>query len=623
MSNTDEPKSMALEELARETARAIRRRPDALFELERPEEVVPLLPVQELLFAIGETGVADATDLVALTTPEQLQAFLDLSWWQRDRLDLEVAQDWLGMLLELERGDLLRKVRGLDPELLGVVLRQYVQILDLSDYDADEGGHGGWQTPDTFYELLPLPPVDPDTGEVASDWDPEEDDRFSLAVRLLNRIYEADPELGRSLVMEALAGTLAELEELSYRWRAGRVADLGYESYADALEILQFVSPERLLAELRSPDPAPPPPDPGDPVSAGGVLLEPVLGRGDEPFLEACLDSLSEADRRRVTQGFTFLTNRVAAATLARPGDADDMAEVLRQTRRGLSLGLEYLTQRDAGRAPQIFERLAVATVFRVGHSLKLQLQRLVATLHQRGRLSLAATGATLLEGPWLALVEGLGRRFPELPRAFDAPELAAPAATPEAGEGSPAEKAGAPGAAREAGKTGFRPILDLDDLAHGAALVEDLAALWPLCMLGLRFDPRYLTEEGLAGCQPSEPGAVRLGDLFRTTVVRHLLGEPFNLAPLGREQLEATEAVLRQRREAAKEAGVTEAVQTRAEEALVDEVVARTRKRLEAVAVPVPERLERIVRVWLTPLLEGPLTANVLRRGPQGGATG
>jgi hypothetical protein len=76
------------------------------------------------------------------------------------------------------------------------------------------------------------------------------------------------------------------------------------------------------------------------------VLLEPWTAGAEESFLAACLETLTVEETDRVTQGFTFLANRLAAATLVKPGSVEEMREVLARARRtgaAPNLGLEYL----------------------------------------------------------------------------------------------------------------------------------------------------------------------------------------------------------------------------------------------------------------------------------------
>lgn len=559
--------------LVREVTRRMRMRPDAVFDVEEPERLVPLLPVQELLFAIQQMGVTDAGDLVALTTPAQVRAFLDLSLWTRDLLEPDESDDWLAMLLELDDPDFIEKVRGLDPELLGTILRKYAGVYDPQLQPLPDLDMAPYVTLDTFFFVFPLvPEPDPETGEIDPAWDPQGDPRFQTATRLLDKLYRMEPEFARDVVMETASSTTSELEELAFRWRSGRLADLGYETYAEALEILQFLDPSVLMDRLRAPDPAASPRDPEDLVTLGGVLLEPFVAGAEEAFLSSCLETLGFEDQDRVTLGFTFLANRIAAATLTQPGEMDQMGEVLTRARQGLNLGLEFLTRRKPETAAEVFAKVPVSMVFRVGHSLTLQLQRLVGALGRSGRLSLATHSFTLLEGPWRDLAQGLTERFPQVTRAFDD--------TPQ---------------------EGFRPILGLADLLHATQLVEDLSALWPLCFLGLKFELDWLTPSGLEGCRPSEPGAVRLGDLFRTAALSWLQGRGLRVIPMEAAELE----------NAATAVGKKAADLPAWSEELAEEVT----RILDERALTPPARLKRILQTWLVPLSTDPLAGLVLQR--------
>ena len=60
------------------------RRAEALLEEPDAAQLIPQIPVQNLYYAIKEVGLADAYDVVALATPEQVRGFLDLDVWDRD-----------------------------------------------------------------------------------------------------------------------------------------------------------------------------------------------------------------------------------------------------------------------------------------------------------------------------------------------------------------------------------------------------------------------------------------------------------------------------------------------------------------------------------------------------------
>src|SRR6185437_2737081 len=82
-------------------ARARRgRRAEAILAEPEAARLVPLLPVQELYYAIEEVGLADAGELVALASPEQVQGLIDLDAWERDHLDEAKMRGFIDALVE-------------------------------------------------------------------------------------------------------------------------------------------------------------------------------------------------------------------------------------------------------------------------------------------------------------------------------------------------------------------------------------------------------------------------------------------------------------------------------------------------------------------------------------------
>src|SRR5262245_813673 len=113
-------------------ARARRqKRAEAILAEPDVERLVPRLPVQELYYAIKEVGLADAHDLVALATAEQLQGFLDLDVWHKDQLDDLKMEAWVELLVEASPEKLAQAFEGLDAEVVALYLSRHARIYDL------------------------------------------------------------------------------------------------------------------------------------------------------------------------------------------------------------------------------------------------------------------------------------------------------------------------------------------------------------------------------------------------------------------------------------------------------------------------------------------------------------
>ena len=112
---------------------------DLLLESADPLATVRAIPPQELYLALLEVGPEDAAEVVALASAEQFRHFIDLSAWPRSDegpREGEVIR-WLRIAREGAAGRHLGRIRGqirgLDIELLALVLRRELTVHELSE----------------------------------------------------------------------------------------------------------------------------------------------------------------------------------------------------------------------------------------------------------------------------------------------------------------------------------------------------------------------------------------------------------------------------------------------------------------------------------------------------------
>ncbi len=405
-------------------ARARRgRKADAIISEPDAAALVPRLPVQELYYAIKEVGLADATELVALATPEQVQGFVDLDAWERDHLDEQRVGAWIEALAEAGYEKLGAVVEALDPEMMALWLQRQVHVYDLTIEEPPQEPEGHfYPTPDRFYLLDILP-----GGEEGK-----------AIERVLDWFYRYDLALGRRIIMGAKWEIASDLEEHAWRWRQGRMADLGYVDFYEALSIYRWLDPTSVKLDEKS-WVAPPPETPTElPAVLAGSLDE-------AGFFGKALGTLpSDAQVERLHGALVLLINKAMAADLVDPGDFDHGKEALARAVAYVGLGLEYLARGDVARAGQALGSVALERIFRVGFSLTLQLKSLADTLVKKGGVD-----AVGLDSPWDDVMRALRQRRPEYPRALDTP---------------PAE--------------GTRAFATLADVARAAAALETIAKI-------------------------------------------------------------------------------------------------------------------------------------------------
>jgi hypothetical protein len=426
MAPTDDESVIPLSRWRAALARARRgRKADAIISEPDAARLVPTLPVQELYYAIKEVGLADAAELVALATAEQVQGFVDLDVWERDHLDERRVDAWIDTLADAGYEKMGAIIEALDPEVLALWLKRQAVIYDLTIEDPPEDSEGHFfPTPDRFYLLDII--VGGEEGKALE--------------RMLDWIYRYDLELGRRIIMSAKWELDSDLEEHAWRWRQGRMADLGYVDFYEALSIYQWLDPASVKVDEHT-FVAPPPETPTElPAVLAGSLDE-------AGFFGKALGTLgSDAEVERLHGALVLLINKAMAADLVDPGDFEHGKEALGRAVAYVGLGLEYLARGDATRAGQALLSVALERIFRVGFSLTLQLKTLADTLVHKGGVDPIG-----IDAPWDDVMRALRQRRPEYPRALDTPPA-----------------------------NGTRHFATLADVARAAAALETIAKMAP-----------------------------------------------------------------------------------------------------------------------------------------------
>lgn len=501
------------------------RRMDALLESADPAAAVAALSVPDFYFLVKEVGLADAGDLVELATPQQIRGCLDLEVWDRDRVQLEAAAPWLLSVIETGPDKLAETWAGLDAELRALFLARSAIVIDhsMGEELPDEEERPAFSTPDTFFTVVVTA---------------EREDEIRLVYRLIDDLYRVDQELARHTLLSSRSELPSELEEMSYRWRSGRMADLGYADFYEALEVFRPLDPDSVRMDEATAEP--PEAAATDEARAAGLpapVAEPIAGT----FLARALEQVADAaEAERLEAALVHLVNRVLSALRVRPGDEEGVRSATAAAAATVSIGLEHLCAGKVDRAPAALAAVSLTRLHRLGHSLILRLGRMARLLAPR---SLTAGE------PSQSVLEALLRARPLFPTALDDP----------------------PGA-------DLRAFRQMADLRRVAAHLTDLAARIALAdALGVDL---------LAMAQAPEPRP-ELDDHVRTALARRLAGGELDAAPLEPDELE------RLRRGALESGRLSLADRAAALRALV-ELAARNR-----IAVA-GEVLTRLVAAWL-----------------------
>jgi hypothetical protein len=329
----------------------IARRGELLELVPSPEDLVPAMPEAELCYTVKGLGLADASWILSNATTEQLIACVDLDAWSDLGPDPAKLGEWIAALAEAGEDDLLRAAHALDPELLVLWLAERIEVTlrpPVSEADA-------WE-----------PPVDAFTLE-GQFWlrARKEKDDLSEVRAMLDVLFRQDYWRYFRLLQGCQWELPTETSEWALRWRSGRLLDLGFPSWEEAMAIYGVV-PAHALTML---------PDVGLAVQIGEWPLPiwmprlPISASARLSLFRA-LASLPEHERRPLLYGFLALANRVAVADRMPLGDSETIPTALEKAAETTSRGLDHLSSQNGLDPAEVLRRLPLERLFRVGFTL-------------------------------------------------------------------------------------------------------------------------------------------------------------------------------------------------------------------------------------------------------------
>ena len=477
---------------------------DLLLSAPDPVAFIQSLPPEELYLAVIDIGRDDAAEVVSLTSPDQFKTFIDLSCWpRRDQgaVSPEVLH-WLRLAREgggsseaaEERYKL--KLAGLDVELLSLVLRKELRVIDLVEEPDPEVSEEGqtYRTPEGRFLV-----------EFAKDGA-----GYSALRQLLDDLVAQDPFVAHRLLESLRWEMPTELEETARRWREGRLRDLGVPGIEEALGFV--ARPPRSKAAQAVGAPTIQPAAAAAPEAAAVTALTAPL-RAQAPLLDRAVARLSGAELDFAEEAIAYAANASLVAWSVQLDDATEVHRVLTDARSLLSLGLELVSGGDEAEAARAVSARPVRQIFQAALAELFRLQARARAAARGVRLPQAQT-ATLLEPPHALLLDALSATPPAVAGlAGLEPVHGPPTAGARRGQRPPAHAPSTRAA-----------------VAQADALLEEVEAMAHLfAALGLA--PAAV---GAAAEEASlAPSALRAADVLRALVLCALRSAPFTLQGL------------------------------------------------------------------------------------------
>ena len=340
-----------VEQLALVCDAPVARRRELLDLLPAPEHVIPLLPEAELVFTLKAIGLDESAWILDLATPEQVTACLDLDAWRGTTLERESLERWMAALAEVDDEALVRHLHAIDPELSVLYVKDRTEVV-LKPSDSEDAG---WEPPPGSHTL---------DGQFYLVAHGDADDLGPL-LRILHALFQSDYWAYFRLLQGAIWELPSETEEWALRWRSGRLEDLGFPPWDEAMGVYRFVSAgerERLPEEAS--------------VLETDAWKLPVwipslpTGRDARELLFRAIGELDEPERRAAFYQFVALANKIAVADRMDLADAASTPAAIEKATRWVSRGLEHVAAANDARPEDVLRRLEMQWLFRVGASL-------------------------------------------------------------------------------------------------------------------------------------------------------------------------------------------------------------------------------------------------------------
>lgn len=313
-----------------------------------PESLIPLLPEAEFCFTLKAVGLTDASWMIEYASRSQIVAGVDLDAWSGLLPDLDAFEPWIATLAAAGEPALLRGTQSLDAEMLVRYLRDRITVY-LDPRDDDWQAPPGAQTLDGQFYFAAR----------------RENDDIAHIVRLFDVIFREDYWLYYRLMQGAIWELDTDLDEWALRWRTGRLQDMGFPPWDEAMQIFGYLRPEA-RTEI---------PEIHDPLDMDAWAL-PVWMPGlpaahdSRHLVFRALADLDGDERRGFFYSFVGVANAVAVAEKMPLGDAETLPRALERTATVVSAAIEFLADQNGLSAVEILRRVDIKRLFRVGINL-------------------------------------------------------------------------------------------------------------------------------------------------------------------------------------------------------------------------------------------------------------
>lgn len=438
------------------------------------DEVVALMPDEEILLTFKGAGEDEGLALIGHCTGEQIRFVLDIDLWAEHAVDEERVIKWLGYLVSSGERTIVEFVRACDVELVVVFLSKLIQLIPFDD--AVEMGEE-------------LTSIMPDEAFIVQSMIPEETPAIRL---LLTTIMVEDRDLYNELRYSAYRGITAETEDEAYRWRNSRLEEKGILEYVEAAGIYECL-PEPGIRKLVGRR-ARPYYSMGDHIQVPAFY--PLALSGSRPLYYELLEAHDDdVVKSRITGDVSYVTNRLLVADGRTIGDVDATRAALSRLFSLANVGLLHISEKIAKTPVEVLEAVPVSDLFRTGLTLVVGLKSEADDVAGKCSAQSEWPEYALFEDFQVGVLKGLRMKVPQYYE---------------------------PGATAT---EDYRDFMTTEEVTTAGKVLQQISVLMEACYNKL-------------GILPGTAGTADFGNVLMTGFAHFALENEFDVAPLTRGEL-------------------------------------------------------------------------------------
>jgi len=314
------------------------------------EQVVRLLPEEDIYYMIKEIGEEDAIPVLALLSTKQLQYVFDMEWWRGDKFVPQNALDWLRWVAKANDQLLLDWILTEDFDLKVMVLQSLIKVFKPDEMTDQYDGVEDLEhfTLDGVFDIFVKVP-----------------DAAPLLKNLFKLLYADHQKVFFALMEAVIWYPITPTVEVAYRWWRSRVEEKGIVGYEEAIGVYSLLDSDSLKLDAA--------PQEAFEEQGSAYAMAPVYPLADtDPatFFGQCLAMLKNHKRvNALCWELMYVANKVMVADRQDFTHIDIRHEIMRKVLGYINIGLELGAGGDIAKGEALLNQTWMQSLFQVGYA--------------------------------------------------------------------------------------------------------------------------------------------------------------------------------------------------------------------------------------------------------------